>query len=398
MLLKLLPVKKKSENEFLWTSECVGAGHPDKVADQISDSILDACLEQDPLSRVACETLVKNETVILAGEITTKAYLSLHTIVENTLKRIGYEYEPKIINLLTAQSLEISDAVGDQEGAGDQGIMFGYATSETPETMPITIALSRELIKMLEFYRTKCSNEPWLKVENSLLPDCKTQVTMSYHENGEPNFIDRVVISVNHKPGLTLVELQKGVRSMIDRWFGIQGNCNHYQKFFTEETIFDINPAGLWCVLGGPAADCGLTGRKIIVDGYGADCQWGGGALSGKDPTKVDRSAAYMARYIAKNIVKANLAKVAKVQLSYVIGRKNPSSFRIQTNNGKTFDHALEDSINKTLSLRPKDIIKYFDLCKPIYSVTASKGHFGIEPYTENNITYFPWEQTNLFT
>ena len=370
-----------TDQSYLWTSECVGEGHPDKVADQISDAVLDACLEQDPKSRVACETLVKDDHVVLAGEITTNATVSFDHIVSNALSSIGYDYEPKVLNLLSQQSNEISQAVGDFDGAGDQGIMFGYATSETPTYMPLTMYLARDVSNMLTSNRLAAT-----EIGKFLLPDCKTQVSVRFNGDGTPQFIERVVVSTNHKKGITLDELRYGIKSMFKLWSSRPAASLRIMNLFTSDTVFDINPAGIW-LFGGPRADCGLTGRKIIVDAYGADCQWGGGALSGKDPTKVDRSAAYMARYIAKNIVAAEYANKATVQLSYAIGRSEPTSFRVMTDKPEN-DRMIENKVLGALSLKPRDIIIKLDLLKPIYQSTARDGHFGNDIYS--------WEQLDL--
>ena len=370
-----------TDQSYLWTSECVGEGHPDKVADQISDAVLDACLEQDPKSRVACETLVKDEHVVLAGEITTNATVSFDHIVSNALSSIGYDYEPKVLNLLSQQSNEISQAVGDFDGAGDQGIMFGYATSETPTYMPLTMYLARDVSNMLTSNRLAAT-----EIGKFLLPDCKTQVSVRFNGDGTPQFIERVVVSTNHRKGITIDELRYGIKSMFELWANRPAASLRIMNLFTSDMVFDINPAGIW-LFGGPRADCGLTGRKIIVDAYGADCQWGGGALSGKDPTKVDRSAAYMARYIAKNIIAAEYANKATVQLSYAIGRSEPTSFRVMTDKPEN-DRMLESKVLGVLSLKPKDIITKLDLLKPIYQSTARDGHFGNDIYS--------WEQLDL--
>lgn len=381
-------------SNYLWTSECVGSGHPDKVADQISDAILDACLLVDPHSRVACETLVKNHTVVLAGEISTTAAVDYQDIVEKTLGHIGYNYQPTLVNLISEQSQEISRAVGDHDdGAGDQGIMFGYASPDTPELMPLTIQLSRNLVDMLEYSRNKFPHH--------LMPDCKTQVTVKYDSTGKPLVVDQVVISTQHGVSFRdVTHLRSFILTEMRTWFGIGGGGAPYNHLFVDsETKYMINPAGLWTI-GGPAADCGLTGRKIVVDGYGADCQWGGGALSGKDPTKVDRSAAYAARYIAKNLVHLGMVEgPVKVQLSYAIGKSEPTSFRIITDNSSVH---LEKHVSQFIDLRPRAIIERFDLRNPIYFTTASKGHFGVNPRigllpNGKEVQFYPWEKTDLF-
>jgi S-adenosylmethionine synthetase len=378
------------------TCEYVGAGHPDKVADQIADSILDTCLEEDPRSRVACEVLVKNNVVVLAGEITTNATLHLKNTVKKTLEQIGYYYEPTIINLLSGQSTEISSAVGEDLGAGDQGCSWGHACDETSVYMPLSLVISRELSKMLKVSRERYSREPFLKIPFSLLPDCKTQVTICYDKENKPQFIDRVVISTNHKPGLLIEELRDGIKDMIRTWFGVTGNCHGLYKYFTKDTVYDINPAGLW-TFGGPEADCGATNRKIVVDHYGPDYPVGGGGLSGKDSSKQDRSGAYAARYIAKNIVASGYADKASVQLAYIIGKSDPASVCINTNRGWKIDRDLEKAVSSKISLKPKDIITKFQLRNPIFFETSHTGHFGFEPFCRKDKMFYSWEEINLF-
>lgn len=364
---------------YNWTSECVGRGHPDKVADQISDAVLDACLEQDPFSRVACETLVKDRHVILAGEITTKAEVGYDEIVRKTLKEIGYHYEPMIQSLLSEQSPEISAAVGkESEGAGDQGIMFGFACNDTPEMMPLASSISRFLVNTLY----KLSLEP----DSQLLPDCKTQVTLRVRDG--VSTVEKVLVSTHHKPqGKEFEAFKSRLENRLVREFAYKyaGKVGSVWEWL-------INPAGPW-EFGGPEADCGLTGRKIVVDAYGADCPLGGGAFSSKDPTKVDRSAAYMARYIAKNIVSAGYANKATVQLSYAIGVAEPTSFRVMTDNA-TQDKVLADFVKSKVDLRPRAIIERLDLRRPIYLQTSREGHFGFEGSDSQVRT---WERCDLF-
>ena len=365
------------------TSECVGPGHPDKVADQISDAVLDECLRQDPESRVACETLIKNNTVILAGEITTQAkQLNYYKTVNDALVKIGYDnFCPNVVNLLTEQSREISKAA--DVGAGDQGLMWGYATDETPTLMPTSMYLARELVNMLVWNRENDGCD-------FLLPDCKTQATVR-----DNSVITRLVISTNHRPEMNdLAELRARLRLMIEEW---PCEALHELNYFGL-TQLDLNPSGLW-FFGGPAADTGVCGRKIVVDAYGADCQVGGGALSGKDgTTKVDRSGAYAARYIAKNIVAHKLARKAKVQLAYVIGQPDPVSFCVTTGQGSTRDKELQKMVVNKMGLTPKDFAERFGLNKPIFFETANRGHFGIDPCVNSvGNRVYGWEATDLF-
>lgn len=370
-------------NSYLWTSEYVGRGHPDKVADQISDAVLDACLEQDPLSRVACETMVKDRHVILAGEITTKAEFDYEKVVRSALRGAGYTYEPVIQNLISKQSPEISAAVGEHsEGAGDQGIMFGYACNETSTLMPSALMIAKVLVNRLH----KLSDASI----TTIFTDCKTQATIKVSQHDIS--LVRAVVSVHHAP--------QGER----KYDFFRRDIKEYLLGFSLHEVDDlihrmpdsgwiINPAGPWH-LGGPEADCGLTGRKIVVDAYGADCPWGGGALSGKDPSKVDRSAAYMARYIAKNIVAAEYATKATVQLSYAIGVSKPTSFRVITDSPQQ-DKVLTDYIASKIDLRPRAIIERLDLRRPIYLKTARDGHFGFSAYDQNS-SIRPWENLDL--
>lgn len=371
-------------NSYLWTSEYVGRGHPDKVADQISDAVLDACLEQDPLSRVACETMVKDRHVILAGEITTKAEVDYEKVVRSALRGAGYTYEPIIQNLLSQQSPEISAAVGEEsEGAGDQGIMFGYACNETETNMPAALAVARSLVRRLN----KLAATGPIKV----FTDCKTQATIRVSRDGIS--LERVVASVHHAPSQ---EKNYDIfRDTLKRYMRtIQSDGMDMLILSMSDKGWIINPAGSWH-FGGPEADCGLTGRKIVVDAYGADCPWGGGALSGKDPTKVDRSAAYMARYIAKNVVAVGYANKVTVQLSYAIGVAKPTSFRILTDNPKQ-DRVLTDYIASKVDLRPRAIIERLNLRRPIYLETARDGHFGFSAYDQDS-SIRPWENLDLY-
>lgn len=380
-------------NNYIFTSESVTKGHPDKVCDIISDAILDTFLKEDKNSRVAVETVVKNNTVILAGEISSAVNVDIEKTVRDTINSIGYDrpelgfdgHSVKIIQLLDKQSPDIAQGVdealesrGIQEnnlGAGDQGIMFGYAVNETEELMPITISLAHKLSRKLTEVR---ENEtlPYLR------PDGKTQVSVKY-ENGKPVGIDTVLISAQHSSDITQEKLREDlIKYVIRPTLPEKWRYNDYRIL--------INPTGRF-VIGGPVGDSGLTGRKIIVDTYGGAAAHGGGAFSGKDPTKVDRSAAYAARYIAKNIVSAGLADKAEIQLAYAIGVASPVSVSVNTfGTGKVSDDLLKKAVENTVDLRPSKIIERFDLKRPIYARTASYGHFG---RTDIDL---PWEKTDL--
>ncbi len=373
---------------FLFTSESVSIGHPDKVADQISDAILDACLTSDPHARVACETLVSTGLVVLAGEISTKARIDYQKIVRNTIAEIGYT-DPclgfhaetcGILSTIHEQSNDIAKGVDENQninrvqGAGDQGIMFGFASDETPELMPMPIMLAHHLVRALRIKREN-GELPYLR------PDAKTQVTMEYNELHQPIRLHTVVISTQHADG---IENEKIVSDMITLVHEIVPS-----KLIDENTLFFINPTGRF-VLGGPAADTGLTGRKIIVDTYGGMGRHGGGAFSGKDPTKVDRSASYAARYIAKNIIAAKLAKRCEVQLSYAIGIHYPISIKVDTfGTGVINEDLLNFVIPLVFNLTPKGMIEMLNLNRPIYRKTAFEGHFG------RNEPEFTWEKTD---
>jgi len=376
-------------DKYLFTSESVTMGHPDKVADHISDSILDAMLAQDPKSRVACETMVKSDMVVVAGEITTKARVDIPTIVRNTIKEIGYD-DPEfgfhydncaVMVAIARQSPDISQGVTEgkgrhkEQGAGDQGMMFGYACKETPELMPMPIQLAHALTTRLEKMR-QSKKLPWLR------PDGKSQVTIEY-ENNKPKRIHTVVISTHHSPTVSDKELRKQVIEKV-----ILPVLP--KRFVDKKTVFHINPTGRF-VEGGPKADCGLTGRKIIVDTYGGRGSHGGGAFSGKDPTKVDRTASYMARYIAKNVVAAGLADACEVQLSYAIGVAEPISVFVDTaGTGKISEHVLSELIRKLFPLTPKKMIQHLKLARPIFTPTSYGGHFGRKGSS------FTWEQTDI--
>ncbi len=370
----------------LFTSESVSMGHPDKVADQISDAILDALLAQDPKSRVACETMVTTGLCIVAGEITTNAVINYQEIARNTIKRIGYTDDDFGINgdtcavmvTLDKQSPDISQGVTegeglhDEQGAGDQGLMFGFACNETPELMPFPVHYSHRLVEKLADLR-QSGSLPWLR------PDSKSQVTVEY-EGHKPVRVHTVVISTQHGPEVSLETIRKEViEKCIKAVFPAE--------FLDAETIYHINPTGRF-VIGGPPGDCGLTGRKIIVDTYGGMGRHGGGAFSGKDPSKVDRSAAYASRWVAKNVVAAGLADRCEVQLSYAIGVAKPLSVRVDTfGTSKVDEDAIVNGISKVFDLTPAGIDKALDLKRPIFERTAYHGHFGRDE--------FPWEATD---
>jgi S-adenosylmethionine synthetase len=369
-------------DRFLFTSESVTEGHPDKIADQVSDAILDACLEQDPYSRVAAETLTCTGLVVIAGEITTNAYVDFQSLVRGVVASIGYDNAAygfdsntcAVISSINKQSGDIAQGV-DTGGAGDQGMMFGYASNETPELMPAPISLAHKLCRQLTHVR-KTGKLPYLR------PDGKSQVTVEYDESGKPSRIDAVVISTQHAESVGNEELHADILKYV-----IQAVLP--AAWLDEHTKYHINPTGRF-VIGGPMGDTGLTGRKIIVDTYGGMGRHGGGAFSGKDPTKVDRSAAYMTRYIAKNIVAAGLADRAEVQLAYAIGVADPVSVLVETfGTGKISEAKLTELVRKNFALTPKGIIESLNLRRPIYQKTAAYGHFGrTEPE-------FTWEATD---
>ncbi len=369
-------------DRFLFTSESVTEGHPDKIADQISDAILDACLAQDPYSRVACETLTCTGLVVIAGEITTKAYVDFQSLVRGTVAAIGYDnalygFDSNtcaVISTINKQSGDIAMGV-DTGGAGDQGMMFGYATNETPELMPTPISLAHQLAQKLSEVRKN-------GLMSYLRPDGKSQVTVEYDANHQPKRVDAVVISTQHAENIGNEELRADILKNV-----IQAVIP--AKLLDEDTKYHINPTGRF-VVGGPMGDTGLTGRKIIVDTYGGMGRHGGGAFSGKDATKVDRSAAYMARYVAKNIVAAGLADRCEVQLAYAIGVAEPVSVLVDTfGTGKVDEDKLEVLVRKNFSLTPKGIIEGLDLRKPIFKATAAYGHFGRKGEG------FTWEKTD---
>ena len=369
-------------DRFLFTSESVTEGHPDKIADQISDAILDACLAQDPYSRVACETLTCTGLVVIAGEITTKAYVDFQSLVRGTVASIGYDnalygFDSNtcaVISTINKQSGDIAMGV-DTGGAGDQGMMFGYATNETPELMPTPISLAHKLAHKLSEVRKN-------GLMSYLRPDGKSQVTVEYDSNHKPVRVDAVVISTQHAENIGNEELRADILKNV-----IQAVIP--SKLLDEDTKYHINPTGRF-VVGGPMGDTGLTGRKIIVDTYGGMGRHGGGAFSGMDATKVDRSAAYMARYVAKNIVAAGLADRCEVQLAYAIGVAEPVSVLVDTfGTGKVDETKLEELVRKNFSLTPKGIIESLDLRKPIFKATAAYGHFGRKGDS------FTWEKTD---
>jgi S-adenosylmethionine synthetase len=371
-----------NRERFLFTSESVTEGHPDKIADQISDAILDACLAEDPFSRVACETLTCTGLVVIAGEITTKAYVDFQSLVRGTVAAIGYDnalygFDSNtcaVISTINKQSGDIAMGV-DTGGAGDQGMMFGYATDETPELMPTPISLAHRLTHRLSEVR-KTGMMSYLR------PDGKSQVSVEYDANHKPVRVDAVVISTQHAETVGNDELRRDILKNVIQ-FVIPA------KLLDQDTKYHINPTGRF-VIGGPMGDTGLTGRKIIVDTYGGMGRHGGGAFSGKDPTKVDRSAAYMARYIAKNIVAAELADRCEVQLAYAIGVAEPVSVLVDTfGTGKISEVELQKLIRENFSLTPKGIIESLDLRRPIYKKTAAYGHFGRKEKD------FRWEATD---
>ncbi len=370
----------------LFTSESVSEGHPDKMADQISDAILDALLEKDPASRVACETMIKTGMVVVAGEITTDTYVDIEAIVRTTVNEIGYNHSESgfdsntcaVLNAIGKQSSDIAMGVDEtddhEQGAGDQGLMFGYATNETDVLMPAPITYSHLLVKRQSEVR-KDGTLTWLE------PDAKSQITFRY-DQGKPVAIDTVVLSTQHREEISLTVLQEAVMEEIIKPV-------LPAEWITADTKYFINPTGRF-VIGGPFGDCGLTGRKIIVDTYGGMARHGGGAFSGKDPSKVDRSAAYMARYVAKNIVAAGIADRCEIQLSYAIGVAEPTSISVDTfGTSKISQQRITELIREFFELRPKGIIKMLDLIRPIYKSTAAYGHFGREEPA------FTWEKTD---
>jgi len=377
-----------SVNNFLFTSESVSEGHPDKVADQISDAILDAILAQDPAARVACETMVTTGMAVIAGEITTTAYADIPAIVRETIREIGYTSSDMgfdadscaVLVSIDKQSPDISmgvtagEGMFKEQGAGDQGLMFGYACNETPELMPMPIQLAHQLVSKLAELR-KDGTLPFLR------PDSKSQVTVEYVD-GKPTRIDTVVISTQHTPDVTHQQIEEQVIAQVVKKI-------IPAQLLDEKTRYFINPTGRF-VIGGPMGDCGLTGRKIIVDTYGGMGRHGGGAFSGKDPSKVDRSAAYMGRYVAKNLVAAGLCDRCEVQVAYAIGVADPVSIMVHTfGTAKVDEVRLAELVREVFDMRPRAIIEQLDLLRPIYKKTAAYGHFGRE------LADFTWEKTD---
>ena len=376
---------------YIFTSESVSEGHPDKVCDQISDAILDSYLAQDPNSRVACETLIKNNTVIVAGEITSNGMPNIEEVIRNTVNEIGYNHDDlgfngnncEIQNLISKQSPDIAQGVNEGEGedldqgAGDQGLMFGYACSETPVLMPAPINLSHELVLKQSEVR-KNGELSWLR------PDAKSQVSVVYKDDRKTvDYVSAIVLSTQHDEDISQDEIKAKVREKII-------NPIIPTEWIKEDTKIYINPTGKF-VIGGPVGDCGLTGRKIIVDTYGGMARHGGGAFSGKDPSKVDRSAAYACRYVAKNIVAAGLAERCEVQVSYAIGIAEPTSITVDTlGTGNLSENEISQVVRDNFDLRPKNLINLLDLKRPIYKNTASYGHFGRENKD------FSWENTDI--
>lgn len=380
-----------SSNNYVFTSESVSEGHPDKIADQISDGILDACLSGDPLTRSGCETIVKNNTVILAGEITTSSSPDYDSIAREVIRNAGYT-DPdigfdadscEVLQFINEQSPDIKQGVDEgagtdqAQGAGDQGLMFGLACNETPEKMPLAISLSHAVLRKLAEQR-KSNKVDFLR------PDSKAQITVRY-ESGKPVAVETVVLSTQHTENVSLEDLEQYIRATV-----IPESIP--PELLTERTTYLVNPTGKF-IVGGPVADCGLTGRKIIVDTYGGYSRHGGGAFSGKDPSKVDRSASYAARYVAKNIVAAGIADKCEVQLAYAIGVAEPVSIYVDTfGTGKVSEEKITDAIRKEFDLTPKGIIESLNLLRPIYSPTAVYGHFGRTPSEEG---FFSWEKTD---
>ncbi|GIU47351.1 methionine adenosyltransferase [Shewanella algidipiscicola] len=371
--------------KHLFTSESVSEGHPDKIADQISDAVLDAILEQDPKARVACETYVKTGMVLVGGEVTTSAWVDIEEITRKTVREIGYTHSDMgfdadscaVLNAIGKQSPDINQGVDradpKEQGAGDQGLMFGYANNETDVLMPAPITYSHKLVKRQSEVR-KDNTLPWLR------PDAKSQVTFAYNSDGSIAGIDAVVLSTQHREDVSQSDLIEGVMETIIKPV-------LPAKWLSKETKYFINPTGRF-VIGGPVGDCGLTGRKIIVDTYGGMARHGGGAFSGKDPSKVDRSAAYAARYVAKNIVAAGLADRCEIQVSYAIGVAEPTSISVETfGTGKVSEDLLIKLVRQHFDLRPYGLTEMLDLARPIYQATAAYGHFGRNE--------FPWERTD---
>jgi len=393
-------------SEYLFTSESVSEGHPDKMADQISDAILDAILIQDPYARVACETFIKTGAVVVGGEISTTAWIDLEDLIRDVVVDIGYDSSRvgfdgrtcSVINMIGKQSPDIAQGVDratpEDQGAGDQGLMFGYASNETEVLMPAPIYYAHRLVERQTRLRKRDDNPlPWLR------PDAKSQVTLRY-KDGQPVAIDAVVLSTQHDDGIELDELREGVREHIIKPV-------LPEEWLHDDTLYHINPTGKF-VIGGPVGDAGLTGRKIIVDTYGGMARHGGGAFSGKDPSKVDRSATYAARYVAKNVVAAGLADKCEIQVSYAIGVAEPTSVSVTTfGTNKIPEERIESLVREHFDLRPFGILKMLDLLHPMYRQTSTNGHFGRHPeqtsarvlrdgsWLEEHFSTFSWEKTD---
>ena len=391
---------------YLFTSESVSSGHPDKVADQISDAILDEFLTQDRNSKVACETLCTTGLVVVSGEVKSEAYVDLQKVVRKTINEIGYnksEYQFDgnscgVISTLHEQSSDINQGVEreleEDQGAGDQGIMFGYATNETSVYMPATVSISHLILKVLEDVRKEGNVMTYLR------PDSKSQVTIEYDDNNKPIRIHTIVVSTQHDDTVTVEDIKKDVKNIIIPIVinKLERNGDKCANLFDDDYLLYVNPTGKF-VIGGPHGDTGLTGRKIIVDTYGGKGAHGGGAFSGKDPSKVDRSAAYAARYLAKNLVAAGIADECLIQLSYAIGVAKPLSVYVNTyGTNKTLctDDTIAHFISTTINLKPASIIRKFGLKNPIYKPTATYGHFGRECYIKDGIEYFAWEKLDM--
>ncbi|MFR9495588.1 MAG: methionine adenosyltransferase [Rikenellaceae bacterium] len=384
---------------YLFTSESVSAGHPDKVADQISDAILDAYLSQDPNAKVACECLCTTDMVVVAGEVKSSATVDVSALVRQTITAIGYTDSTtgfdattcQIANLLHEQSSDIRQGVEcAEQGAGDQGIMFGYATNETSQLIPATLYLSHVILQELDAIRREGKLMPYLR------PDAKSQVTIEYNEFGKPLRIDTIVVSTQHDESVSAYDILSDVVAyLIPR---VIERCPDLAELFQDDYRLLVNPTGRF-VIGGPDGDTGLTGRKIIVDTYGGRAAHGGGAFSGKDSSKVDRSGAYMARYIAKNLVAAGVADECQVQIAYAIGVAEPVSVMVNTfdtNHTELTDSEIAHIVGELFDLRPASIVERFGLSKPIYSPTASYGHFGREPYIKDGNLHFGWERLDM--
>jgi len=381
----------------VFTSESVSEGHPDKLCDAVSDAVLDACLEKDPKSRVACETLAKTGMLVLAGEITTRAIVNYAEVARKAVCSIGYNHQEAgfngnicaVLTAIESQSPDISQGVDAakaegkktaEQGAGDQGMMFGYACDETTELMPMPIILAHRIMRKLTDLR-KSGKMPWVR------PDSKSQVSVEYDKEGKPFRVDAIVVSTQHAPHISNKQIRKEIIEKVIK-------KSVPARLLDKRTIYHVNPTGRF-VTGGPQGDCGLTGRKIIVDTYGGMGRHGGGAFSGKDPSKVDRSAAYMARYVAKNIVAAKLATRCEVQLAYAIGYPDPVSVHVETfGTGTVSDTKIVKAVRKVFGLKPAEIVKQLKLLRPIYSKTNQYGHFG-RKRGDKDFKLFTWEQTD---